>query len=182
MTIQEKIEITFKALVRQEGYGSIAKEHRISQSRVSQLVCKAKRNKNFYSEILAGKVKVEEKFAHIKDAINTMIEKHTFLDSVASIHQAISNESNLAVKEKDVKHVLKHELQMSYKKVLPVSIHANSTKNLVLRQQFALRLLELLQSKKVVLNIDETWLGMCDFRRRKWQPKGSTNSVPQLPL
>ena len=28
----------------------------------------------------------------------------------------------------------------------------------------------------------ETWLGMMDFRRRKWRPKGSTNSVAQLSL
>jgi transposase len=32
------------------------------------------------------------------------------------------------------------------------------------------------------LNIDETWLGMSDFRRRKWQVKGTTNSVPKLQL
>ncbi len=71
---------------------------------------------------------------------------------------------------------------MSYRKILPISIHGNSIKNLVLRQQFALKFLELMQAKKVIINIDETWLGMTDFRRRKWRPKHSTNSVPQLQL
>ena len=31
---------------------------------------------------------------------------------------------------------------------------------------------------KRILNVDETWLGMCDFRRRKWRPRDSFNSVP----
>jgi hypothetical protein len=32
----------------------------------------------------------------------------------------------------------------------------------------------------VFLNIDETWLGMSDFRRMKWQVPGTTNSVAKL--
>jgi len=52
ISISEKIQIVHKALVRKELYGSIAKEHRISQATVSQLACKAKRNKEFYSELV----------------------------------------------------------------------------------------------------------------------------------
>ena len=67
---------------------------------------------------------------------------------------------------------------MSYRKVQPVPLHANSEKNLVLRQRWALELLALLRAGKTILNIDETWLGMSDFRRMKWREKGTTNSVP----
>ena len=35
---------------------------------------------------------------------------------------------------------------------------------------------------KIYLNIDETWLGMSDFRRRKWQPYGRSNSVVALSM
>ena len=37
-------------------------------------------------------------------------------------------------------------------------------------------------TKKVVMNVDETWLGMSDFRRRKWALPNSTNSVAQLQI
>ena len=30
------------------------------------------------------------------------------------------------------------------------------------------------------LNVDETWLGMSDFRRTKWPRPGTTNSVPKV--
>ena len=72
---------------------------------------------------------------------------------------------------------MKKYMKMSFKKVIHISVHANSPKNLVLRQQFALKYIELLASSgRTVLNIDETWLGMSDFRRRKWRAKGTTNS------
>lgn len=38
----------------------------------------------------------------------------------------------------------------------------------------------MIKTKKYIINIDETWLGMSDFRRMKWKVKGSTNSVPKL--
>ena len=33
--------------------------------------------------------------------------------------------------------------------------------------------------KKIVINIDETWLGMTDFRRMSWALPGRSNSVPK---
>ena len=35
---------------------------------------------------------------------------------------------------------------------------------------------------RVYLNIDETWLGMCDFRRQKWRAPDTTNSVPAFSM
>jgi hypothetical protein len=71
---------------------------------------------------------------------------------------------------------------MSFRKIKPISVHANSQKNLVLRQQFALKLINAMQAGKTILNIDQSWLGMSDFRRMKWRTKASTNSVPKLQL
>ena len=60
---------------------------------------------------------------------------------------------------------MRKDLGMRYKKVKAISVHTNSPKNLVCRQQFALKFLELLMGNKVIINVDETWLGMSDFRR-----------------
>ncbi len=35
---------------------------------------------------------------------------------------------------------------------------------------------------KVILCIDEIWLGMSDFRRMKWRVKDTTNSIPTVAL
>ena len=71
---------------------------------------------------------------------------------------------------------------MRYRKIKDVAVYSNSEKNLILRQRWALEFLSLCWRKKVFLNIDETWLGMSDFRRRKWQVPGTTNSVAKLAI
>ena len=70
-----------------------------------------------------------------------------------------------------------HDLGMRYRKVSQIPMLANSERSLVLRQRWALAFLGLDHSKKIILNVDETWLGMSDFRRRKWQAPGTNNSV-----
>ena len=74
------------------------------------------------------------KYAKIKEVISGMLDRNTFLDSVGSIHKTLVSEHQLEVKPKDVHHVLKNELHMSFKKIVPISIRANSVKNLVLRK------------------------------------------------
>ncbi len=59
---------------------------------------------------------------------------------------------------------MKKRMKMSYKKIQRLALKANSVRNLILRQQFALTFLAIDLSKKVIINVDETWLGMSDFR------------------
>ena len=75
--------------------------------------------------------------------------------------------------------IMRHGLKMRFKKVVSISVAANSVRNLILRQQFAKVFLDLDFNKKTIINVDETWLGMSDFRRRKWRFPGTTNSVPK---
>ena len=75
---------------------------------------------------------------------------------------------------------MREDLGMRYRKIKTVSLHSNSEKNLVLRQRWALEFLAQARKKKIFLNIDETWLGMSDFRRMKWQVPGTTNSIPKI--
>ena len=53
---------------------------------------------------------------------------------------------------------------------------------MILRQQWALKFIEMWEAGYTFLNIDETWLGMSDFRRMKWRVHGTTNSLPTLAL
>jgi len=71
---------------------------------------------------------------------------------------------------------------MSYRLVKPISYFENSIKSKILRQQFALAFLSIDLEKKVLLNIDETWLAFSDMRRRKWRPHRHTNSVAKLAI
>ena len=41
----------------------------------------------------------------------------------------------------------------------------------MLRQQYAVRMLELLKQDKRIINIDETWIGESNFVRKTWAPR-----------
>ena len=78
---------------------------------------------------------------------------------------------------KDVRKVMK-DLDFRYRKVKHIANSANSNTSKILRQHWALAFLQSDRENRVFLNLDETWLGMSDFRRMKWQSPGSNNSVP----
>ena len=61
------------------------------------------------------------------------------------------------------------DMNMSFRKVVEISPFENSVKNLVLRQLGAKIIIDAAMSKARVINIDETWLGIEDFRAMKWQ-------------
>ena len=56
-----------------------------------------------------------------------------FIDSVAFVQKRLKEEHHIEAKEWMIKGIMKKELDMRYKKVKAVSIHANSPKNLVCR-------------------------------------------------
>ena len=105
-----------------------------------------------------------------------------FIDSTMHVKKRLKEEKQIEYKEHLIRDVMRRDLGMKYKKVKPVPLQANSVRNLILRQQFALAFFKIDLNKKTVINIDETWLGMSDFRRRKWAQPLSTNSVAQLQM
>ena len=66
---------------------------------------------------------------------------------------------------------MKTELDMSYKTTKKLPPRANDERCLVLRQQYAMKMLELLSSRIHVINLNETWLNESSFNRRAWTPK-----------
>ena len=61
-------------------------------------------------------------------------------------------------------------MHLGYRLAKTVAVQCNSTRCLVLRQQFALRMLPLMEAGRRVINIDESWLNGTRFLRRIWAP------------
>jgi Zn-finger domain-containing protein len=74
---------------------------------------------------------------------------------------------------------MKRQLGMTFKKIKDISNNENSVRSLILRQQFAIKFIELAMRKKRIINIDQTWLGMEDFRKFKWKHPDYSNSIPK---
>ena len=52
---------------------------------------------------------------------------------------SLNEDLDLVVSHDELKDVLKHDMQMRYRKILKAPLHLNTTKNLVLRQEWAKR-------------------------------------------
>lgn len=113
----------------------------------------------------------------IGDLVQAMALEGQVLDSVDKVVAKIQPQLDVELKPALVSDVMRKDLGMAFRKIKAISPAENAVVNLVLRQQFALRLIQQAQQKTRLICIDETWLGMEDFRRMKWQLPTSTNSV-----
>ena len=97
-----------------------------------------------------------------------MVNQDLHIGSTAWLREHLRQTKDIDVKGWVLRDIMKRELDLRYSRIKQISWQGNSDKNKILRQHFALTLLEVDFAKKVVLNVDETWLGMSDFRRFKW--------------
>jgi len=109
--------------------------------------------------------------------VQELNDQHFAIESTAQVIKLLKERVNVEAKGPLVREIMKKKLGMSYRKIKPMSLLANSQKNLVLRQRFAMEFIELMKTGKTILNVDETWLGMTDFRRMKWREKDTTNPI-----
>jgi hypothetical protein len=160
----------------------VAKEHRVSPGVVAALMLKARRSPEFLKEMLERAESVESLRQNIMKSVKISLDFGRIIDSAKAVSESISTDDRKPVTDTIVRSVMKTDLDMKYNKIKTVSLHSNSEKNLVLRQRWALEFLNQAKRKKVFINIDETWLGMSDLRRMKWQQPGTTNSIPKIEI
>ena len=72
---------------------------------------------------------------------------------------------------------MKGDFNLRYIKSKKLNPSANSDRAIVLRQQYAIQIFKLLNHKKRVINVDETWLNETSFTRKAWaKNKGQGNT------
>ena len=69
----------------------------------------------------------------IAEVVEGLNQQHAFIDSASSVQKILLEDHQIKSKGREVRDVMRQELDMRFRKVKPVSIHANSKKNLVLR-------------------------------------------------
>ena len=135
---------------------------------MEKLIKKAKRAPGFLMELMQRESADETRRQQIKRNLEIKNDFGCIIDSAKAVANELSANRAEQIKESEVRSVMKEDLGMRYRKIKTVSLHSNSEKNLVLRQRWALEFLNQARKRKIFLNVDETWIGMSDFRRRKW--------------
>ena len=77
---------------------------------------------------------------------------------------------------------MKDELGLGYRIARKVPIQANQERCLVLRQQYAMEMLPLLQRGARILNVDESWVNSTNFTRMIWCPPQTPATMRAKPI
>ena len=179
LSIDEKVAIIHSIIVDLNTMTDVAKEYRVTVACVSNLVRVAKKVPGFLRELQDKDYRKQESKDKIFKIILDMLQNGAYLSSVRFIRDQIQKLHKIEIKESQMKQLMVQDFGMRYKKVKEISYTSNDDKNLILRQQFAKTFINLDLNKKVIINIDESWINMTDFRRRRWTFPNIANSVPK---
>ena len=91
--------------------------------------------------------------------------------------QEVKESYDIEASNRQTRQVLRNDCNLSFIKAKKLSVGTNTEKSRVLRQQYALRMLPLLESKTRIINIDETWLNESSFVRKAWAPRNGLGNV-----
>ena len=74
-----------------------------------------------------------------------MLEKSIPIVKAAQIKEQIKEQNNVDISNQKIRKILKNEMGLRYRRVKKVPIQANSERCLILRQQYALKMIGLLE-------------------------------------
>ena len=72
---------------------------------------------------------------------------------------------------------MRKEMHLGYRHIRVQPVQVNTQRCLVLRQQYAFKMLPLLESKRRIINVDESWMNNTRFVRKMWLPSNVASTI-----
>ena len=123
-----------------------------------------------------------EKAGVVVQVAQEMLARGTPILKAAQVQQAAEDNHAVDYPLKKVQRLLKEELGLRYRRLQKVPRNANTARCLVLRQRYALKMLELLAAGRRIINVDESWLSESNFSRQAWCKNASASSISISPV
>ena len=174
LTVDEIKSILAAAKKPFHRHQDIAQQFRVTSSLVGRLVRESRRQPEKMEKRCQDEKLHEEKRTAIRDVAKSLISLNMPIYRAGQIKEAVKELTELEVDDLLVRRVMRKELKMGYRLAKQVPMQSNSERCLVLRQQYSLRMLPLLDVGRRIINVDESWLNQTRFLRRTWAPADST--------
>ena len=145
---------------------------------VSRLVKESQESPEKLQQKQAEEVIVARKRQVIEDSATALLATNKPILRLQQVQAKVWEDYGLEVTRTLTSNVMRKDMRLGYRLARNVVVQANSERCLVLRQQYALRMLPLLEAvfkdqpvgKRRAINIDESWLNGTRFIRRAWVP------------
>ena len=86
-------------------------------------------------------------------------------------------DKGIAVSRQYVCEVLRKDIGARFKPIKKIPFLGNSKRCLLLRQHYARFMIDQLQTKCRIINVDQTWIGDTNYTRRRWRFRNQVNTV-----
>ena len=163
LSIKEIKEIQKAVKVDYLTFESAAIKYNTNVSTVGNIVRAFKHTPDYEGELLAKQAKKEERLAAAVSTIEGFIARNEDIWTLKQVADAAAAKHGVKLGHHAISDVLKSHFDMRFHKVKRVPFKGNSERSLVVRQQCAKKLLELLEQGCRVINIDESWINEVDF-------------------
>ena len=100
------------------------------------------------------------------------------IEKAQQVQEQVKERNDIDVELQRIRTIMKKDLGLTYRITRKIPIQANSQRCLVLRQRYAIKMIELLKSGKRIINIDESWLNETNFTRQMWCRPTSPATIP----
>ena len=178
VSADERVAIAKQYLEEHKHMEDVAAEHHLSRQVVSKICSDYKTGGTGIDKRRKKQQKESKIVEAVTEEVSHMLEHSQPIWCSSIIQKKISTQDGLSVPKSKICWIMRKKLRLGYRKASPVPIQANSERCLVLRQQYALRMIKLLESGKRIINVDESWINTAQYNRRQWAPSaGKSSSV-----
>lgn len=178
LNVQEQAHIIHAVQHDFQQHKDVAAQYKIHPTLVGRLIKKNKADPFFLSKHLRKEQEKKAQTEATVHVVSKLLQRGAPIESSKKVQDEILTTFNLEVQGSMIRTTMKKQLHMSFRTVKKIPKQGNTERCLVLRQQYALKLLPLLEAGRRVINVDESWLRDTTFFRKLWAPKADACSVP----
>ena len=164
LSLKEIKEVQKAVKVDYLTFESAAIKYNTNVSTVGNIVRAFKHTPDYEGELLAKQAKKEERLAAAVSTIEGFIARNEDIWTLKQVAcAAASQHDGMKLGPRVLSNVLKSRFDMRFSKIKRIPFKGNSERSLVVRQQSAKKLFELLEQGYRIVNIDESWINEVDF-------------------
>ena len=144
-------------------FESAAIKYNTNVSTVRKIVRSFKHKPDYEGELLGKQAKKEERLTAAVSTIEDIMNRNEEIWTLKQVADAVLARHEVKLGPRVLSNVLKSHFDLRFRKVKRIPFKGNSERSLVVRQQCAKKLLELLDQGCRIVNVDESWINEVDF-------------------
>ena len=165
LTVEEKLDIVEDVQIKKDYHENICSRYKIGRESIKTLLKNIKRDACYLRKLESKRIAKHNKKEIVLEQITKNLDQDQAIGSIKEIKREVVDQTGLEISNRLISDVVKTSTNLKFKKMKRIPMHANSLRNQYMRQQFALKMLDLLQSGKRIIAVDESWFGETNYTR-----------------